>query len=62
MSSIIQTYETMLFKDFPASCERDVIHQLWKGAFYRPIEEFRKMIKKVCSQVFIIVLSLFITR
>eukprot|EP00047_Mylnosiga_fluctuans_P021386 m.104247 g.104247 ORF g.104247 m.104247 type:complete len:706 (+) comp8879_c1_seq2:206-2323(+) len=39
-------YEELLFLDYDYACEVDVETRLWKNAFYRQIEEFRKLIRK----------------
>ncbi|KAK3273297.1 hypothetical protein CYMTET_18454 [Cymbomonas tetramitiformis] len=39
-------YEQLLFIDYPFAQEKDVEQSLWKGIFYRRIEEFRKRIRK----------------
>ena len=48
-ASIRDNYEEILFLDYAFASRKEVEQQLWKIAFYRPIEEFRRRIRKVGS-------------
>lgn len=45
-NTIQKNYEQIMFTDIAFSSSKDVDQLLWKAVFYRPIEEFRKLIKK----------------
>lgn len=48
---IRKNYEQIMFTDIAFSSSKDVDQLLWKAVFYRPIEEFRKLIKKVWTSI-----------
>jgi hypothetical protein len=50
--SIRQNYESIILEDIDFASHRDVDQLLWKCVYYRPIEEFRKIIKKYHQQAF----------
>ena len=41
-------YEQILFLDSPFARSKDIDQLLWKCVYYRPIEDSRKRIQKVC--------------
>jgi protein SMG6 len=44
--SIRENYEKIFFADIKFAQEKDTDQLLWKSVYYKPIEEFRKIIKK----------------
>lgn len=51
--SIRENYEKIIFSDIAFASSKDVDHLLWKSVYYKPIEEFRKIIRKYHSSAFL---------
>lgn len=54
---IRDNYEQVLFLDLVFAQTKDIDQLLWKCVFYKAIEEFRKIIQKVC---YTIILKIFL--
>jgi len=50
--TIRENYEKIILSDIEFASTKDVDQQLWKCVYYRPIEEYRKIIKKYHSVAF----------